>query len=263
MPVPEAGPEADPDLALLTEAARCAGQIALRYWRQSPNSWEKPDGSGPVTEADIAVNDMLHALLTRARPNYGWLSEETPDSSDRQHRARTFILDPIDGTRAFMAGEEHFAHSLAVAEAGQISAAAVYLPALDRIYTATRSGPARCNGQPIRCGSAALDGATVLASRPALAAEHWKSPPPVRRAFRASLAYRLCLVAEGAFDAMLTLRDTWEWDVAAGDLIARRAGATVTDRHGAALAFNNPGPKVQGVLVGNPALHQAVSRLLL
>ena len=77
--------------------------------------------------------------------------------------------------------------------------------------------------------------------------------PRVGRHFRPSLAYRLCLVAEGHFDAMFTFRDTWEWDVAAGDLIAREAGALVTDRHGAALRYNAAQPLVPGLVVAGPA----------
>lgn len=95
------------DLALLTGAAEEAGRIAKRYWRRDPKVWEKP-GQGPVTEADLAVNRMLMAELRAARPDYGWLSEETPDDSARRDHEHVFIVDPIDGTRAFVAGEAHF-----------------------------------------------------------------------------------------------------------------------------------------------------------
>ena len=92
------------DLALLTEAARAAGEVAMRFWRNAPKSWEKGD-QGPVTEADLACNDLIRGMLTRARPNYGWLSEETPDEPERRMaHDRLWIIDPIDGTRAFMEG---------------------------------------------------------------------------------------------------------------------------------------------------------------
>ena len=86
------------DLALLTEAARDAGRIALRYWRKNPQVWDKGGEHGPVTEADLAVNDMLKARLLAARPGYGWLSEETPDDAARLACETVFIIDPIDGT---------------------------------------------------------------------------------------------------------------------------------------------------------------------
>ncbi|MCB2135079.1 MAG: 3'(2'),5'-bisphosphate nucleotidase CysQ [Rhodobacteraceae bacterium] len=246
-----------PDLALLSDAARAAGAIARRYWRKDAEVWDKPGDAGPVTEADLAVNAMLEAELGAARPDYGWLSEETPDASARLAAERTFIVDPIDGTRAFIAGEKTFAHSLAVAEAGRITAAVVYLPLYDALYAATSDGPATLNGAPIRASAETrAEGATLLTARANLAPEWWRdaTPPPFRREFRASLAYRLCLVAEGRFDAMLTLRPTWEWDIAAGDLIARRAGATVTDQTGSGLTFNAADPRAKGVIAGPPAL---------
>ena len=250
------------DAALIADAVLAAGAIALRYWRKNPVSWEKPDGTGPVTEADIAVNDHLHATLRQARPAYGWLSEETADTPARLVTQRCFILDPIDGTRAFMAGEAHFAVSLAVADHGTITAAAIYLPALDLLYTASKDGAALRNGHPIRCSAAPLKGATLLCSRPVMAPENWRTMPPVTRHFRASLAYRLCLIADGSFDAMLTLRPTWEWDVAAGALIAACAGALVSDRQGGALVFNQPTPLTNGLLTANPAIHQGLCAAL-
>ena len=245
-----------PDLALICDAARQAGAIALGFWRQSPQVWEKP-GQGPVTEADLAVNAHLRGVLQAARPAYGWLSEEDPDGPQRLGAERLFVLDPIDGTRAFIAGEEHFAVSLAVVEQGAPVAAVVYLPARDRLYTATATGPALCDGQPIRATTTASEtGAKVLTTAPSLAPEHWPGGvPELKRSFRASLAYRLCLVAEGRYDAMLTLRPAWEWDIAAGALIAARAGATVTDRHGAALVFNRPHPQSDGVVCAAPGVH--------
>ena len=248
------------DLALLTDAARAAGDIAMRYWRQTPEVWEKPGGQGPVTEADLAVNAMLSATLRAARPDYGWLSEEDEDSTARLSTTRQFIIDPIDGTRAFMAGEETFAHSLAIAENGAVIAGVVYLPALDRLYTATATGPALKDGEPIQASQQTeIEGATLLTTPPNLAPQHWPGGvPAIKRSFRTSLAYRLCLVAEGRHDGMLTLRDAWEWDIAAGALIAQRAGATVTDRHNTPLHFNTPGAKRPGVLAAAPGLHAAL-----
>lgn len=248
------------DLALLTEAALAAGEIARRYWKRSPQVWDKGGSAGPVTEADLAVNAMLASRLQAARPDYGWLSEETEDDRARLEANRCFIIDPIDGTRAFIAGETSFCHALAVAEAGRVTAAVVYLPVPDRLYTATADGPALCDGQPIAASTAAgIEGASLLATHPTLAPEHWPGGvPDLRRSFRASLAYRMCLVAEGRHDGMLTLRDTWEWDIAAGALIAERAGARVTDRTGGALRFNAAHPRAPGVLAAAPGLHRAL-----
>jgi myo-inositol-1(or 4)-monophosphatase len=252
------------DLALLTEAAREAGRIALQFWRKDPQVWDKGGEHGPVTEADLAVNDMLKAKLLGARPDYGWLSEETPDNPDRLAVDTVFIVDPIDGTRAFVAGEETWAHSLAVAQAGKVTAGVVYLPAIDRIYTASLTSPAMRDGQPIAVsGRDRLEGANILTTKANMLQEKWPGGvPEIIRSFRASLAYRMCLAAEGRFDGMLTLRDAWEWDIAAGSLIAERAGAVVTDQTGAALTFNSPGAQAKGVLALPPGPHaEAVRRL--
>jgi myo-inositol-1(or 4)-monophosphatase len=252
------------DLALLTDAAREAGRIALRFWRREPKVWDKGGEHGPVTEADLAVNDMLKSRLLSARPAYGWLSEETPDTTDRLAVDTVFIIDPIDGTRAFIAGEETFAHSLAVAHQGKVTAAVVFLPALDRIYTASDTAPPLRDGQPIAASQRdVLEGADILTTKANLAPEKWPGGvPDIQRHFRASLAYRLCLAAEGRFDGMLTLRDAWEWDIAAGSLIATKAGSVVSDRHGAELPFNTPSATADGILALPPALHPDVTRRL-
>jgi myo-inositol-1(or 4)-monophosphatase len=252
------------DLALLTEAAREAGRIALRFWRKDPQVWDKGGEHGPVSEADLAVNDMLRARLLAARPDYGWLSEETPDTTNRLAADTVFIVDPIDGTRAFVAGEETWAHSLAVAHRGKVTAAVVYLPAIDRIYTASDASPAMKDGQPIAASARdVLEGANILTTKANMVVEKWPGGvPEIIRSFRASLAYRMCLAAEGRFDGMLTLRDAWEWDIAAGALIAEKAGALVTDQTGAALRFNSAGAQAKGVLALPPKLHaEAVRRL--
>ena len=217
-----------------------------------------------MTEADLAVNAALRDMLRSARPDYGWLSEEDPDSETRLETEFQFILDPIDGTRSFIAGEDVFAISLAVVQNGTARAGVVYLPALDRLYTATDHGPALKDGQPIMASKQqGIDGARLLTTAQALQPQHWPGGvPDLKRSFRASLAYRLCLVAEGRHDGMLTLRDAWEWDIAAGSLIAARAGAAVTDRTGQTLRFNQPNPLAPGVLVAAPGLHAALLQRL-
>ncbi len=246
------------DLRLLTDAAHAAGTIAHRFFRKAPDAWEKPGGAGPVTEADLAVDRMLREELGAARPAYGWLSEETEDDPARLEADRVFIIDPIDGTRAFIEGNATWAISLAVAERGAVTAAVVYLPMRDMLYTAAKGAGARFNGDPILASPKRdLAGARVLAARPTFDPWNWQdaTPPPVKRAFRSSLAYRMSLVGEGRFDAMLTLRATWEWDIAAGALIVAEAGGIVSDRRLAPLRFNSPGAQVNGVLAAGAGLH--------
>lgn len=248
------------DLPLLVRAALDAGPIALRFWKNAPRAWDKGGTAGPVTEADLAVNEQLEATLRAARPDYGWLSEESADDPARRRAERIFIVDPIDGTRAFIAGQDGFCHAIAVAERGRVTAAAVYLPARDLIYAASVDGPATRNGDPVRPSDTDLPGARVLTSRASLDPAMWRTdrPPPFRREFRPSIAWRLCLAAEGRFDAALSLRPCWEWDVAAASLIAARAGCVATDMNGGALRFNSAAAQVAGVVVAGPRLHGAI-----
>jgi len=246
------------DLKLLIDAAQAAGKIALGHRGQALETWEKPGGAGPVTEADLEIDRMLQGELCAARPDYGWLSEETADNAARLGARRVFIVDPIDGTRAFIAGASSFAHSLAIAEAGEIIAAVVYLPALEKLYVAARGHGATRNGAAIRpSAKAALEGATVLAAKPSFDAKNWiGGTPPLIAKFRPALAYRLCLVAEGRFDAMLTLRPAWEWDIAAGTLIVTEAGGAASEKTGAPLRFNRKSRQSDGLVGAGVELHR-------
>lgn len=253
------------DLPLLIGTAEEAARIATRYIGAPMEVREKPDGAGPVTEADLAVDAALAQILRAARPDYGWLSEESADDAARLGAERVFIVDPIDGTRAFIDGADGWAHSLAVAERGVITAAVVFLPMCDKLYTAAAGQGAALNGRAVRVTDRAdLEGASLLATRPALSPENWRAGnvPRITRTFRPSLAHRLSLVAEGRYDAMLTLRSSWEWDIAAGDLILREAGAVTSTRRAVPLVFNNPLPRLDGVIAANPALHGALHKAL-
>ena len=252
------------DLALITDAVRIAGRIASSYAGDRAERWDKPGGAGPVTEADLAVNAYLETVLRTARPDYGWLSEETEDSDARLDRDTLFVVDPIDGTRSFVEGSRTWAHSVAIVHQGQVTAGAVFMPLRDRLYTAAKTRGAFLNGQPIAASTREEPrDADILATKPAVDPDHWRNGVPAfRRAHRPSLAYRLSLVGEGRFDAMLTFRPAWEWDIAAGALIVTEAGGTCTDRAGNALRFNNPDPRLNGVVAAGPAMHAGLMNAL-
>lgn len=246
------------DLALLIDAARMAGRVATSFAGVTAKRWDKPDGAGPVTEADLAVNDMLQSTLRQARPDYGWLSEETEDGTDRLTADRVFIVDPIDGTRSFVEGSSTWAHSIAIAERGLVTAAVVFLPMRGKLYAAARGQGATLNGVPIRAsGACDVADMTVLAAKPAMLAQHWHqgTAPTFKRSYRPSLAYRLALAAQGRFDGMVTIRPTWEWDIAAGTLIVTESGGGASDRTGAPLLFNNPDPRFDGIVAGSACGH--------
>lgn len=252
------------DLELLIDAARDAAQIALHHKAKGLDVDDKPGGAGPVTQADLAVDRALREGLTQARPEIGWLSEETEDNPERLAADRVFIVDPIDGTRSFIAGETTWAHSLAIAENGVITHGVVYLPEMDLLYSASITQGAFCNGDRISVSNISnIDVARVLATKPNMDPKHWRGTVPLfKRSHRPSLAYRLCLVAQGRYDAMLTFRPSWEWDIAAGALILAEAGAKVTDRAGLDLRFNNAVPQTAGVVGAGHELHAEIARNL-
>lgn len=247
-----------PDLALLIDAVRSAGKLAFEMQQRGFSVEDKPGGAGPVTDADLAVDALLRRELTDARPGFGWLSEETPDDGSRLTAEYAFIVDPIDGTRAFVDGHKDWAVSAALVRDGAPVAAVVYLPVGERLYSAEAGAGAMLNGEAITVSDTNLQGASLLANRATMEPHHWTRLPPVTRHFRSSLAYRLCLVASGRFDGMATFRDSWHWDIAAGALIVTEAGGRVSDKTGGRLTFNTDAPQSPGTLAANPDVHQGL-----
>lgn len=176
MPPAEIAPASDraADLALLIDQAREAGEIARLHHRTDVATWEKPEGAGPVTAADIAIDRMLKRTLLAARPDHGWLSEEIEDDPARLDHDRVFIVDPIDGTRAFMRGDDSFCHALAIAEAGEVTVAVAYFPIRDQMYWAVKGGGAFLDGTPLHVSARAeIDGAVALSGQKQMHPSSW------------------------------------------------------------------------------------------
>ena len=247
------------DLALIRDAAEAAGRLALAERDAGLNIWSKSGGS-PVTSADMAVDQLLKDTLLSARPDHGWLSEETADNPDRLSNRRIFVVDPIDGTVAFMKNKPWWCVPIAVIENGRPVAAVIHAPQLNETFEATLGGGARLNGQPITASDTdALEDASMLADAMLMQSPRWAEPwPPMRLEKRNAIAYRMALVAAGAFDAAIAISPKWDWDIAAGDLIAHEAGAKVTDHHGHGWTFNRPDPRQASLVCSAPALHPLI-----
>ncbi|HVV26831.1 MAG TPA: 3'(2'),5'-bisphosphate nucleotidase CysQ [Rhizomicrobium sp.] len=247
------------DLALLENAVRAAGDIARKYYGGDYRRWSKEGGS-PVTDADLAVNTYLLETLTAARPDYGWLSEESADDLARLSRAKTFVVDPIDGTIAFLKARPHFTICAAVVEAGRPRCGAIYNPISDELYLARRDGGAWRNGAPIHAGGrGAVEGCAMLGDRTQLTGPPW---PAMHVQNRNSVAYRVVLVADGSADASVSLTAKRDWDLAAADIILHEAGGLLTDTHGAALRYNRPSTLQTGLVAAGPKLHTEILALL-
>lgn len=249
------------DLALIRDAARAAGALAEAERARGLKITHK-DGGSPVTNADLAVDALLKATLLAARPDYGWLSEETPDTPDRLTRRRIFVVDPIDGTVAFMKSRPWWCVPIAVVEDGQPVAAVIHVPSMNDTFEATVGGGARLNDRLITASDVdTLDDAAVLADARLMEGPHWPEPwPAMRYEKRNALAYRMALVASGAFDAAIALTPKFDWDVCAGALIATEAGARVSDHHGRPWVFNRPDPRQASLVCSAPALHPLILR---
>jgi myo-inositol-1(or 4)-monophosphatase len=249
----------DADLELIKAAALEAGRLALEARAEGLRVWSKPGGS-PVTDADLAVDTLLKLRLKGARPNYGWLSEETADDPARLQAQRLFLVDPIDGTAAYLKNKPWFTVCIAVVEAGQPVAAVVHAPELGETYEAIAGGGARLNGAPIAPSDRTeLEDAAMLGDARMFADPRWPTPwPPMRIASRNSIAYRMVQVACGAFDAALALTPKNDWDLAAADLIAREAGACVGDHRGRPFVYNRPAPMQPSLLCAAPGLRELI-----
>ena len=249
--MPAFAPPYEDDLELLRATAVAAGIIAAGYFRRDIKSWNKENAS-PVSEADIVVDRYLAASLLNARPNYGWLSEETADNPSRLDCDRVFVVDPIDGTRAFLRGEDCWTICIAVVEKGIPVAGVVYAPARDEMYEASLRGGARLNGVELtrhrRAGSAPLIPAPGAVHQELQAAGlHYTRGP-----MYPSLAYRLIQVATGKLDAAVARRGSQDWDIAAAAVILSECGLDFADvctgfpqfnrrdvRHGALAALSD------------------------
>ena len=237
-----------------------AGQMALRQWPghgHALESWEKVPGS-PVCTADLAVDAFLRRELCALLPAAGWLSEETVDHPERLERGLCWLVDPIDGTRDFIAGRPGWAVSVALVSAGKPLIGLLVAPARDELWSATAGQGAWLNGRRLAASTRdRLAGARVPA----------KTLPPEDEDLTMverpnSIALRIAMVADDRADLVATLRWGFEWDVAAAALIAREAGAAVSDAFGQPLSYNKRDPRAFGVLVCAPAIHPAaVERL--
>jgi myo-inositol-1(or 4)-monophosphatase len=252
-------PELDPDTVLLEDAVREGGAIARTFLTGRNKIRSKTDGS-PVSEADLAVDQFLTGRLRPARPDYAWLSEETEDDPARLSARRVFVVDPIDGTVAFLKGRPHFTICAAVVEGEIPVAAAIYNPLTEECFTATRGAGARLNGAPIRVsGRERLDGCRMLASKTTLKDPCWAGAwPPMTVETPNSIAYRVALVACGAFDAAITLAATHDWDLAAADLIVREAGGLISSHEGTTPRYNQANPIQRSVVAAGRFLHEAI-----
>jgi myo-inositol-1(or 4)-monophosphatase len=251
----------DTDAKLIAAVTREAGELAASFLGEKFEAWEKSPGN-PVTEADIAVDDLIKRRLMGMRPDYGWLSEETADDSARLARKRVWVVDPIDGTRAFVKGRDGFCVSVALVEDGVPVLAALDAPLRGLFFEARRGHGAKLNGAPMQPSNRTdLSGCAMLADAQMFKGAFWPEAWPEMALTKPnSIALRIALVACGQADAAVALQPKNEWDMAAAVLILEEAGGLWSDHYGERPLFNRPDPVFATVVAANPQLFPEVAR---
>jgi len=249
--------------ANLETVMREAGELARVTASRPFKRWTKGQDHSPVSEADIAVNDLLRERLTALTPGAGWLSEETEDSLAARAMSHAWIVDPIDGTRAFISGRADWTISVALVEDGRPAVAALYAPVTDEMFLAVRGQGAALNGNLIKTnGGDSLTGARLAGPKRYL--EHLEGldrgilPQPKVH----SLALRLARVAQGEFDGAFASGGSHDWDLAAADLLVHEAGGVMTDFAGRALNYNRSHIVHGALIAAGPARHGALVDLV-
>jgi len=241
------------------EAARQAGELALPYFRSGAQTaaklWYKGHSS-PVTEADIALDTFLKRCLTELLPQAGWLSEETADDPSRLGQSHVWIVDPIDGTRAFASGHPDWAISIALVKDGAPVLGILHAPIHNRLYEARSGEGAWCNGERLHLSAAEAGSRARVAGPKPLVDRLERRLGPVERLPKVpSLALRLARVAEGSIDVGLVSAHAQDWDIAAADLILREAGGCLTELDGSTPVYNKPQPSHDEMIAVASRLH--------
>ncbi len=236
------------DAALLASAVREAGALALSLFRTELKNWTK-GASSPVSEADIRTNDLLESRLRSATPDYGWLSEESVDDESRLGRRLTWIVDPIDGTRGYLAGREDWCVSVALVQDATPVLAAVFVPVSDEFFFAVRGQGATLNGVSVAASTGAeLDFSRVAGPKPLVERLDASTGDTVLHPRIGSLALRLCRVAHGGLEAAFAGGQSRDWDLAAANLIVQEANGNMTALSGDPILYNRR-EVTHGVLV--------------
>jgi myo-inositol-1(or 4)-monophosphatase len=229
-------------LPLLIEAAREAGEIGLGFARDGARVFDKADNS-PVTEADLAIDAHLAKRLRGVSGAIGWLSEEAADSAERLSKRQVWVLDPIDGTRGFIAGNGEWVISAALVEDGHPLAGVLFRPTNGDLYTAGRGMGAFKNGAPIQASQGALKQIRMIAGpKPMFEIAQHALPRVERASSLSSLALRIAYVAEGRVDAAFASGSSHDWDIAAAEIILIEAGGHMSTLRGEDVAYNRPDP---------------------
>jgi myo-inositol-1(or 4)-monophosphatase len=256
------GPDSASLKAGIEAAVREAGALALKAREGSPKSWSKHGGS-PVSDADIAVDNFLRERLMQLAPDCGWLSEETEDDRARLHASRIWVVDPIDGTRAYLSDRADWSISVALVENGRPVIATIFAPVQDALYAAAAGMPPTRNGLAVTANpGSSLDGMKAAGPKPMLERLAKVAPDLIMEPKVFSLALRLTRVAEGTLDLAFASPNSHDWDLAAADLLVHQAGGALTTFAGQTLIYNRADPLHGALVAAGHSRHETFLALL-
>lgn len=251
------------ELQILVSAMRDAGRQILTMQNAGVVVGKKSNND-IVTQADLLANDILKHQLTKHFPDYGWLSEESVDDAQRLTRGKTWVVDPIDGTKEYAAGMPEYAVSVALVENGRPILASVYNPATEEFFYASKNGGTWLNDKRVYCADVnSSKEILILASRSEYARGEWDE---IARHYQVqqigSIAYKLALVAGGKAHATFSLGPKSEWDVAAGVLLVTEAGGIATSAHEQEMLFNREQVLVDGIVATEKNINKEIFDLI-
>jgi myo-inositol-1(or 4)-monophosphatase len=247
----------------LEAVMREAGELARHTSRGPFKRWTKGHDNSPVSDGDIAVNALLHERLGQLMPGVGWLSEESKDHLPDRAAPTSWIVDPIDGTRAYISGRPDWTISVALVEDGRPRLAALYAPVSEELFLAARGAGATRNGVAIAAnGGDAWERATLAGPKRYLDRLAVLQPAILAQPKVHSLALRLTRVAHGALDAAFASPGSHDWDLAAADLLVHEAGGMLTDLTGRQLCYNRPQVVHGALIAAGPARHATLIDLV-
>jgi len=253
----------DNALEVASAAAQEAGEAIRGYYQDEYTVRDKGEDN-PLTDADLAANDILEARLMSAFPDFGWLSEETKDTEARLSKSHVWIVDPLDGTKEFTLGIPEFVVSVGLSIDGVATLGVLYNPIKDQLFLGILGQGATLNGAPIHTTEhPQIQGAKVVCSRTEMKKGWFDDYLDVLTPFAVgSVAYKFGLVAAGQAEATFTPRPRNEWDICGGVALVNAAGGSTSNRHGAQYRFNCADPLKDGVAATNGHVHKGVLEIM-
>ena len=249
------------ELSVLLSAMRAAGNIILDLQSKKIAITTKKNNE-LVTEADLKINQLLQEKLLLVFRNDAWLSEESIDDYARITAKRTWIVDPIDGTKEFAQGIPEYAISVALVEKHQPIMSSVFNPATNELFYAVKGKGAWLNDGRIYCQQTQTNKLSLLASRSEFERGEWEKFKNHDVKIMGSIAYKLALIARGDAHATFSLGAKNEWDVAAGVLLVTEAGGKVANKYGAPLQFNQTNLTVNGIVATTSHVYAKIFDLI-